>query len=96
MTARCEKTDLLIGECGDTCCRPDLTPARYLRSIQEADAEYHRGHVCYNGSLPGPTVRVTFTARYDSPCDHCEGRIKTDEPMGLDRDGNKVCERCLP
>jgi hypothetical protein len=28
VTARCEKTDLLIGECGDSCCRPDLTPRR--------------------------------------------------------------------
>lgn len=37
-----------------------------------------------------------MTARYNTPCDHCEGRIREGEPMGLDRDGNKVCERCLP
>lgn len=77
MTARCVKTDLLIGECGDSCCRPDLTPTR-------------REHV------DATSISMTFTARYDTPCDYCEGRIRKGEQMGLDRDGDKVCERCLP
>jgi hypothetical protein len=41
-------------------------------------------------------VKTTFTAQYNSPCDHCEGRIREDERMGFDQDGNRICERCLP
>lgn len=39
---------------------------------------------------------VQFTARYDSHCDHCEGRILAGEQMAYDRDEQRVCKRHLP
>jgi hypothetical protein len=30
---RCEKTDLPVGTCGGSCCRPDLAPAVELPTI---------------------------------------------------------------
>lgn len=41
-------------------------------------------------------VKVTFTARFNSPCDYHEGGIREGEQMGLDKDDNRICERCLP
>lgn len=43
MTDRCKKTELLVTECGDVCCRPDLAqiePAEPVRVQVQFEARY--------------------------------------------------------
>lgn len=71
---RCEKTELPVDQCGDTCCRPDLAQPAPVEPVK---------------------VAVQFRARYDSHCDHCDGRIVAGEQMAYDRDEQRVCKRHL-
>lgn len=47
---------------------------------------------------PAEQVRVSvqFTARFNSPCDVCDGRIVEGEPMGFGEGDARVCKRHLP
>lgn len=43
MSDRCEKTDLPIGQCADSCCRPDLAqpePAEQVRVQVQFEARH--------------------------------------------------------
>lgn len=40
-------------------------------------------------------VRVRFTARFNSPCDFCDERIREGEPMAFGPDDSRVCKRHL-
>ena len=35
MTTRCSLTDLLVGECGGACCRPDLVEVTFVPVVIE-------------------------------------------------------------
>lgn len=37
----------------------------------------------------------TFTAQYDSRCDHCDGRILAGERMGYGEGDARICKRHL-
>lgn len=38
--ARCERSDLPVGQCGDTCCRPDLAPVGREPFVPGADGAF--------------------------------------------------------
>lgn len=55
----------------------------------------HRCKPAVRETVEKTRIKATFTARYHSACDNCDGRIKPDELMGLDDDEDRYCERCL-
>lgn len=73
---RCEKTDLPVGTCGGSCCRPDLAPAVELPTVVARFAASYPGR-CVAGC--GEPIAVgQYIVRADAGAyahDACSGRL---------------------